>query len=160
MHQQKLRNNRLSNLFVAYCFFQMTLANFPSLILIKTAKLYHIRVFDFEYNKPSKQTLWAWSVYFFDLIHDFCDDDQKIQRFLTFLTDNDVRHIFYLYKGKKMIYRPFVPFPKYIVQSFSFQRAYFEFSIDLKKMQFLNASQKRHKMQMLRWKATLLAISE
>ena len=109
MHQQKLRNNRLSNLFVAYCFFQMTLANFPSLILIKTAKLYHIRViptntllhFDFEYNKISKQTVWAWSVYFFDLIHDFCDDDQKIQRFLTFLTDNDVRHIFYLYKGKK-----------------------------------------------------------
>ena len=81
--------------------------------------------FDLECNSLFKRNLLSLVCLFLHSIHGLCNGDQKIQRFLTFLTDSDVRHIFYLYKGKKMIYRSFVPFPKYFLQSFSFQKSLF-----------------------------------
>ena len=116
--------------------------------------------FDLECNNLLKRNLANLVCLFLHSIHGLCNGDQKIQRFLTFLTDNDVRHIFYLYKGKKWFIGHLFHSLNTFCKVSRFKRAYFEFSIDRKKMQFLNASQKRRKMQMFRWKATLLAISE
>ena len=122
--------------------------------------IYELLYFDLECNSLFKRNLVSLVCLFLHSIHGLCNGDQKIQRFLTFLTDSDVRHIFYLYKGKKWFIGHLFHYLNTFCKVSRFKRAYFEFSIDLKKMQFLNASQKRHKMQMLRWKATLLAISE
>ena len=108
----------------------------------------------------SKETLWAWSVYFHIQYLVFVMVIKKYKGFSHFWRTMMFVIFFISLKEKKWFIGHLFHSLNIFCKVSRFKRAYFEFSIDLRKMQFLNASQKRLKMQMLRWKATLLAISE